>query len=128
MRFSVYLKERGKNMNITIDVNFKASEEVTNALLTLAAVLHNAVPIFDEGLETTELKVEEKAQSITESHKEQEPKPITLENLRSKLIKLSKDGKKEDAIALINKFGGKKLTEVPKENYKALLREVEKIS
>ena len=35
-------------MNINIDINIRASEEITNSLLTLAAVLHNAIPIFNE--------------------------------------------------------------------------------
>ncbi len=44
------------SFKVTIDINLKASEEVTNALLTLAAVLNNAVPIFDETKKVVESK------------------------------------------------------------------------
>lgn len=46
-------------MNINVDVNIKASEEITNALLTLAAVLHNAVPLFDESKSLNETSSKE---------------------------------------------------------------------
>jgi len=45
-------------MNINIDINIRASEDVTNSLLTLAAVLHNAVPIFNEDPKAIEHKLE----------------------------------------------------------------------
>ena len=45
-------------MNINIDINIKASEDITNSLLTLAAVLHNAVPIFNENPKVIQPKEE----------------------------------------------------------------------
>ncbi|MGO5065556.1 MULTISPECIES: rRNA biogenesis protein rrp5 [unclassified Clostridium] len=128
-------------MNITIDVNLKASEEVTNSLLTLAAVLHNAVPIFDESpkeIKPKEVKKEvqapkeelkdkkEKSQK-QESKKAEEAIEITLEEVRGILAKLSKDGKQSEVKALIKKFGGKKLTDISKDKYSELLKEAEMI-
>ncbi|MGH4137756.1 hypothetical protein [Clostridium sp.] len=42
-------------MNINIDINIRASEDITNSLLTLAAVLHNAIPVFNENQKPIEL-------------------------------------------------------------------------
>lgn len=128
-------------MNITIDVNLKASEEVTNSLLTLAAVLNNAVPVFDESPKVIEHKEvekevqaskeevkdkEEKSQK-QETNKAKEPKEITLEEVRGVLAKLSKNGKQSEVKVLIQKFGGKKLTDIPSDKYPELLKEAEMI-
>lgn len=128
-------------MNITIDVNLKASEEVTNSLLTLAAVLHNAVPIFDESpkeikpkgvekeVQASKEKVTEKkeAQQKQETNKTEKAKEITLEEVRGVLAKLSKNGKQAEVKELIKKFGGKKLTDISKDKYPELLKEAEMV-
>lgn len=125
-------------MNITIDVNLKASQEVTNSLLTLAAVLNNAVPVFDVNSKTTESKEVEKEvqaskEKVKKNNKRQETKKagaakeITLEEVRGVLAKLSKDGKQADVKSLIKKFGGKKLTDISKDKYPELLKEAEMI-
>lgn len=122
-------------MNITIDVNLKASEEVTNSLLTLAAVLNNAVPIFDERAKEIKPKeVEKEVQAPKEKvtdkkevSQKQETKEITLEEVRGVLAKLSKDGKQAEVKELIKKFGAKKLTDIPKDKYPELLEEAEMI-
>ena len=46
------------NINIDININIKASEDITNCLLTLVAVLHNAVPIFNENPKVIQPKEE----------------------------------------------------------------------
>lgn len=128
-------------MNITIDVNLKASEEVTNSLLTLAAVLHNAVPVFDESPKEVKAKevekevqaskenvIDEKEKSQKqETNKAKEDKEITLEEVRGVLAKLSKDGKQAEVKGLIKKFGAKKLTDISKDKYPELLKEAEMI-
>lgn len=125
-------------MNITIDVNLKASEEVTNSLLTLAAVLHNAVPVFDVNSKNIEPKEVEKEVQVPketvkknnkkqETKKAEESKEITLEEVRGVLAKLSKNGKQTEVKALIKKFGGKKLTDISKDKYPELLKEAEMI-
>lgn len=128
-------------MTITIDVNLKASEEVTNSLLTLAAVLHNAVPIFDESPKEVKPKevekevqaskenvIDEKEKSQKqETNKAKEDKQITLEEVRGVLAKLSKNGKQTEVKGLIKKFGAKKLTDISKDKYPELLKEAEMI-
>ena len=117
-------------MNINIDINIRASEDVTNSLLTLAAVLHNAVPIFNENPKAIEQKLEHPRKSeetLTANEKvetlKQEVKEITLQEVRNTLTRLSKNGKQTEVKALIKKFGATKLTEIPKEKYGELLSE-----
>jgi hypothetical protein len=63
---------------------------------------------------------------VVELQKEQ-AKTITIEQVKAKLFSLSQAGKAEQVKALLNKFGAKKLTEVSKKNYAALLKEAETI-
>ncbi|MBU3128993.1 rRNA biogenesis protein rrp5 [Clostridium tagluense] len=122
-------------MHINIDINIKASEEITNSLLTLAAVLHNAVPIFNVNPKAIELKDERpmKNQEVlvavdkVETSKP-EVKEVTLQEVRGTLARLSKNGKQEQVKALIKSFGATKLTEIPKEKYGELLSEANSIN
>lgn len=52
---------------------------------------------------------------------------ITLETVRAKLATLSQAGKQEQVKNLIQKFGAKKLTEIPEEKYSELLEEAGKL-
>lgn len=114
-------------MNITIDLNIKANEELANALLTLAAVMHNNVPNYTEEDKASKA-IEEKSTIEDKKIKIEEPKQhVTLEIVRAKLAELSKAGKQAQVKALIKKFGAKKLTEISEENYEALLKEAEEI-
>lgn len=123
-------------MNISIDINIRASEDITNSILTLAAVLHNAVPIFDkspkviEGKEEPSIKNEEmKAPKEMEVSREkvetskEEVKEITIEEIRATLARLSENGKDLEVKTLIKKFGVKKISDIPKEKYEQLLSE-----
>lgn len=123
-------------MNITIDINIRASEDITNSILTLAAVLHNAVPIFDkspkviEAKEEANIKNEEmkvpKEMEISSEKVEasrEEVKEITIEEVRATLARLSENGKDLEVKTLIKKFGVKKISDIPKEKYEQLLSE-----
>ena len=123
-------------MNITIDINIRASEDITNSILTLAAVFHNAVPIFDKSpkiiipKEKLNLKNKEvKAPIEKETPKErvytakEQVKEITIKDVRDTLVKLSESGKGEEVKALIRKLGATKITDIPKEKYEQLLSE-----
>jgi len=126
---------------MNINVNITASEEVTNAFLTLAAVLHNAIPIFNVNPKAIELKQEfpmknqeldMKNQELLASNEKVETsnpevKEITLQEVRGTLARLSKNGKQEEVKALIKKFGATKLTEIPKEKYGELLSQTNSI-
>lgn len=52
---------------------------------------------------------------------------LNLEDVRAVLAKLSQHGKTAEVKELIVKFGGTKLSDVPKENYSQLLKEAEEI-
>lgn len=56
-----------------------------------------------------------------------EAKKLNLEDLRAVLATLSQHGKTAEVKELIVKFGGTKLSDVPKENYSQLLKEAEEI-
>ena len=123
-------------MNITIDINLRTSEDITNAILTLAAVLHNAVPIFDKSPKIIEAKEEpsikneemkepkemEVSSEKVETSKE-DVKEITIAEVRATLARLSENGKDLKVKALIKKFGVKKISDIPKEKYAQLLSE-----
>ena len=122
-------------MNIKLDINIKASEDITNSLLTLAAVLHNAVPIFNENpkviLPKEELNIKNK-KSESQNEKvellEQEITEITAQQVRGILSRISDDGKASEVKALIKKFGATRLTDIPKEKYGELLKEANLIN
>ncbi|MCB2312099.1 hypothetical protein LGL55_11940 [Clostridium tagluense] len=46
------------HINIDININIKASEDITNAILTFAALFHNAVPTFNVNPKAIEIKQE----------------------------------------------------------------------
>ena len=122
-------------MNINIDINIKASEDITNSLLTLAAVLHNAVPIFDKSTNRVEPKKElsinnKELQTPKEKVEilKQEVKEITLQEVRGTLGRLTKKGKGDEVKALIKKFDSTKLSDIPKKRYGEVLKEAESIN
>ncbi|MBZ9623267.1 rRNA biogenesis protein rrp5 [Clostridium sp. FP2] len=122
-------------MHINIDINIKASEDITNSLLTLAAVLHNAVPIFNVNPKAIELKDERpmKNQEVLVPNEkvetsQPEVKEVTLQEVRGTLARLSKNGNQEEVKALIKRFGATKLTEIPKERYGELLSKANSIN
>ncbi|WP_207644288.1 hypothetical protein [Desulfolucanica intricata] len=52
---------------------------------------------------------------------------VTLEMVRAKLAALMQSGKQAEVKELLKKYGGEKLSDVPKENYPALLAEAEEV-
>jgi hypothetical protein len=58
----------------------------------------------------------------------QEPEStVTMETVRAKLAALMQIGKQAEVKELLKKHGGDKLSDIPKENYPALLAEAEEI-
>ena len=55
------------------------------------------------------------------------PEEITLEEVRAKLAALMQAGKQAEVKKLLKKHGGNKLSDVPKENYPALLKDAEAV-
>ena len=125
-----------------MDINIKVridSPDIMNALLALAEALTQmklGTAISVKEGQTTEVKgagvkAESKSEEIVQAgkdeKKEEAPKPITLEEVRSKLSSLSQNGKQAAVKALIKSFGVNKLTDIPKERYLELLKAAEEI-
>ena len=71
---------------------------------------------------------EETAPEPDKDKSEAEPKAeISLEMVRAKLAALMQIGKQTEVKALLQKHGGEKLSDIPKDNYQALLEEAEAI-
>lgn len=118
-----------------MDINIKVkidSPDIMNALLALAEALPQmklGTAISVKGIQDTagakdESKNEEK---VKEETKKEDTKPVTLEEVRSKLSSLSQNGKQAAVKALIKSFGANKLTDIPKEKYPELLKAAEEI-
>lgn len=71
--------------------------------------------------------VEPEAASDTSEESEPEEKDFTLEDLRAEMAKLAKGGKRDNGLALLEKYGASALSKVKKEDYPALMRDIEKV-
>lgn len=129
-------------MNIKVDVNLTAPE-LAESIKRLAEALPNFLNANEsenivQKVRETEPTVkkckrksaEKMIEEIQEEGKDAQPnkvesKKITLEEVRSKLALLSQDGKQTQVKALITKFGAKKLSDIPSEQYSELLEEAE---
>ena len=74
-----------------------------------------------------EAEIEEPAPEPDEAKIKADYKEISLEMVRAKLAALMQSGKQTDVKALLQKHGGEKLSDIPKDNYQALLEEAEAI-
>ncbi|MBV4425277.1 rRNA biogenesis protein rrp5 [Clostridium tyrobutyricum] len=99
-------------MKSDIQINITVSDEIKNSFATMFSIFEKIIPIFDEN---------------SKKIKDNEVKIVTLEKVREVLAKLSQDGKQHEVKALIEKLGGKKLTDVSEDKYPELLREAELI-
>jgi hypothetical protein len=106
------------------------ASEIAEALLSLARGMDRLRNIvLRMGEELVEISNVEnvdkfKGDSSLEVQKEH-LKPVTLEELRERLIQLSRDGKYERVRTLVSKYGANKLSDIKKEKYAEMLREVE---
>lgn len=69
---------------------------------------------------------EKEAPEIKEEVKQDMPK-IALEDVRGYLAKLSQQGKQSEVKALIQKYGGAKLTDIDPDQFYFLMEEAEKL-
>lgn len=98
-----------------------ASPEMIDAILTLAEAVYNLIQEkgADGGRnEMNEAKKTEKQVQATHD--------VTFEMLRDRLIELARDGKRENIRALLDRYGVRLLTELPREKYGEVYVEVEK--
>lgn len=114
-------------MQMKIDVALTAPE-IADAILILAKAINRAqlkVETLEEAEKVEEVKELAGVEGAGNVQANDEVK-ITLDELRAVLIQLSREGKQEQVKDLITRFGGKKLTDIPKEKYMDMYREVEK--
>lgn len=118
-----------------MDINIRVRVDCPDIMNSLLALAESISQIKAEGQVREETKmVKEKhevklkeVQAPKEKVKEEKSKIVTLEEVRGLLAKLSQNGKQQEVKALIKKFGGRKLTDIPQEKYNELLKEAEVI-
>ena len=127
---------------MTITATFDSIEEMEAFAKKLAGAKHTVQPSTDPRKVSTcvEVQAEEEPQEAAaetrqetvaeeqqeavaqdqETARDEEPK-YTLEQVRAKLAELQKAGKRAEVKALLNSFGVSKLSEIPAEQYGALM-------
>lgn len=98
--------------------------ELRNAAQSLTAVADSLTALFSGGHSGTESKA---PVSATQSKSSQEPKPITLEQVRAVLAEKSRGGHTADVRALLEAHGAAKLSAIDPKEYPALLAEGSRI-
>lgn len=101
----------------TIKIDIPAISELADAIHVLASARYEAALI----------KQGEPPAAADEPKKETEPITITLEQVRAKLAALTQGGKQAEVKTLIEKYGGAKLSDIPKDKYPELMQEAEGI-
>ncbi len=93
------------------------------------------VPVAEPEQEKPKRGRPKKAEApAAEEPKEEAPAPqpevkeVSLTDVRAVALRLSKSGKQSELKEAFGKFGAKKLSDVPKENYPALMEELGKIN
>lgn len=97
--------------------------DVVEDLRSLADSIQTVAKAMEEG-EVDPIQAEATEEGVS---KRATKKAITLEEVRAKLAALMQMGKQAEVKVLLKKHGGKKLSEVPQENYPALLKDAEAI-
>lgn len=106
-----------------MDINIRVRvdcPDIMNSLLSLSEALSQ----MKTG---TEIKGQPQIKSEEVQAPKEKNKVVTLEEVRGFLARLSQDGKQQKVKALIEKFGGKRLSDIPKQKYGELLKEAEAI-
>jgi hypothetical protein len=107
-----------------IDVNVTGLDFLAEAINKLAAtVAHKPSKTIKE---SKKAKTESVTQAEAPTDKQAED-AVTMETVRAKLAALMQGGKQAEVKELLKKHGGDKLSDVPKENYPALLTEAEEM-
>lgn len=95
-----------KNVEIKIHVDIPAIKALASALEFIVAC--NSPAPFQEAAAAVE-----------------KTEAITLGQVRAKLAALTQGGKQAEVKALIEKYGGAKLSDIPKDKYSDLMKEAE---
>lgn len=95
----------------------KGGEKMTNAVvLSIAKDLRKLA----DGLEKLVGERLDRPDETTASKQK-----VTLETVRARLATLMQAGKQTEVKALLQKHGGERLSDIPEENYPALLKDAE---
>lgn len=105
-----------------IEVNLTGIDGLEQAVRKLAAVMEGKEPDKSKPAPDKPKKAPKKKED-----KPVEQKPITLEEVRAVLAKLSQAGKQAEVKSLITKYEAKKLSDIPAGQYPALLQEAESL-
>ena len=101
----------------TIKIDIPAISELADAIHVLSSALYES----GKGESATKVvEADPEKNTPTENTKE-----ITLEEIRAKLAALTQGGKQAEVKALIKKYGGAKLSDIPKDKYPELMHEAE---
>ncbi|WP_461207852.1 hypothetical protein [Clostridium sp. DL1XJH146] len=101
--------------------------EVKIVAPALEAVLLSIAEALERGQEVKSVNggvLDAKKGEIPENKSIITQKEVTLQDLRVALIEKSRKGKQAQIKVLIQKFGGKKLTDISKEKYEEFMKEV----
>lgn len=98
--------------------------DASKLLRSLADVVESIAITYKD---TSIIQVDAKVIETQQVNALPEAKKLNLEDVRAVLAKLSQHGKTAEVKELIIKFGGTKLSDVPKENYSQLIKEAEEI-
>lgn len=97
-------------------------EAIVKVAKELEAVATKLIKEIDDFIELITAEPEEK--KVVEAPK----KVISLEDVRSYLTNLSRDGHTKEVKDLLTKYGANRLSEIKEEDYEALLRDAEAIT
>ncbi|MFD1442813.1 hypothetical protein [Thermoactinomyces vulgaris] len=112
-------------MKIVIEIPDEAVEMLKDMAVALQTIART-VTVVAESPEQKPAKPEQKP-----AEPEQKPDPqteVSLEAVRAKLADLSRNGKRSQVKELIQSFGVKKLTEIPKDKLGELMEKVREIA
>lgn len=112
-------------MKIVIEIPDEAVEMLKDMAVALQTIART-VTVVAESPEKKPAKPEQKP-----AEPEQKPDPqteVSLEAVRAKLADLSRNGKRSQVKELIQSFGVKKLTEIPKDKLGELMEKVREIA
>jgi hypothetical protein len=98
--------------------------ELRDAAKLLTAVADSLTALFSGGYEEPEQKVPPPA---TQSKPKEDPKPVTLEQVRAVLAEKSRSGHTAEVRELLLKYGAAKLSEIDPAEYPTLLAEAAEI-
>lgn len=107
------------NPNLTIH-----APQLTQAILTLANTISQIQPNKNDHGGEKMSNIKNPDPITQEEGQPQNQSPITFTQLQTKLIDLSRCGMQSSIRAVLNYYGVKKLSELPKEKYEDLYREV----